>query len=94
MLLIIHFRLCVKMTHTAQLCTGEVVDLWSYGIPNDSVADTRELTFEEAQRDYKHYMHAAHAMIFSRDETVLWDKYSVMANIMVCLNFCHQLLTY
>ena len=71
------------MSLTAQLPTGEIVDLWSYGIPNEAASDLREVTFEESQRDLRHYMHAAHAMIYSRDDAVLWEKYSVTANILV-----------
>jgi len=75
------------MSLTAQLPTGEIVDLWSYGTPNDASADIREVTFEKAQQDLRHYMHAAHAMIYARDDTVLWDKYNVTANILMQMRF-------
>ena len=56
---------------------------WAVGVPNDVAGDFEEVGFEAACAKYGEYMQAAHAMFYALDNTVLWDKYKVHANILV-----------
>ena len=56
---------------------------WAVGVPNDVAGDFEEVGFEAACAKYGEYLQAAHAMFYALDNTVLWDKYKVHANILV-----------
>ena len=73
----------MAMEHFKEMPDGKVVDLWSYGTPNDSASDFQEITYEDSWKDFKFYMHGAHAMIYALSDTILWGKYKTHANIMV-----------
>ena len=69
----------------AKLENGEVVNVWSYGVPNDNAVDFKEVDFASSLRDYKHYMHATHGMIYSLSSDVLWNRYPRFGNVLVSL---------
>ena len=37
----------------------------------------------QSKLSFAHYRHAAHVMIFSREQRVLWNKHPFIANVMV-----------
>jgi len=62
---------------------GSVVNVWSVGIPNDVDADFVITPFDTACSRYDTYLNAAHAMYYAKNDSVLWGKYKVSANILV-----------
>lgn len=69
--------------YTTQLESGEVVNLWSYGVPNDNANDFKSIPFSSSIQDYKHYMHCAHGMLYSLSDQVVWRKFKKYANILM-----------
>jgi len=54
-------------------------------VKENSCHDT---SFETALRSQPDYHHAAHAMIYAKDDRILFEQYKMTANIMVGQNFC------
>ena len=50
-----------------------------------AASDFQPMPFDKAREEYKHYIHAAHGMIYSRENYSIWDKYPVLGQILVLL---------
>ena len=46
----------------------------------------KEVTFEEACNQYPHFKHAAHCMIFARDNRIMWNEHKIIADVMVSVS--------
>ena len=67
----------------ATLANGEVMNVWSVGVPTDKVSDFKEICLEDALKNYSHCLHGAHGMIYSFSDEVLWKKFKRFANVLV-----------
>ena len=63
---------------------GHLAPLEAYGKAGDKKEDYILLDYAVAKSlDYKDKMHGSHAMIYAKDNTVLWNLYPMKAAILV-----------
>ena len=54
-----------------------------YGLPFDSKSDFQEVDFAESREIFSKYMHAAHAMIYMKDDASLWNLFPKRGSVLV-----------
>ena len=58
---------------------SQKLDVGQPGLSDDFLP----IAFDDSRKDYHHYIHAAHGMIYAQDQSVIWKRYPVLCNIMV-----------
>ena len=66
-----------------QIGWGHLAPYQAYGTAGDKKDDFKLLEYEDAKSNFKESMHGSHAMIFARDDNVLWNLYPAKAAILV-----------
>ena len=62
---------------------GEMLGPLAYLGSPDVEGDYSIVTYDQLLSDYKHYLHACHAMIFAKDDRQVFDGYQVKGAVMV-----------
>lgn len=53
------------------------------GKPGDSATEYTIISYKESTEKLQHFVHAAHAMLYAKDPTVVFDTYGAVAAVMV-----------
>ena len=72
---------------------GHLAPLEAYGRAGDKKEDYILLDYAVAKSDYKDKMHGSHAMIYAKDNAVLWNLYPVKAAVLVKYHYMSRDMT-
>lgn len=67
---------------------GHLVQFEAYGRVGDVEDDFKIIPYEESKGPtYSSFMHASHAMLFARNDAILWNLYSAKAAVLMQMRF-------